>query len=60
MKLSLFVVGLLFLVPGAVGFFVLLMRGSDSILVYPAAACMNVGLGLVLYAILMFWTTDEH
>jgi hypothetical protein len=47
MKLSLLVVGLLFLLPGAVAFFVLLMRGSESILVYPTAACMYVGLGLV-------------
>ena len=57
MKLLLFV-GLLLLLLGAVGFFVLLMRGLESILVYPAAACMYLGLGLTLYAILTLWTDD--
>ena len=57
MKLLLFV-GLLLLLLGAVGFFVLLMQGLESILVYPAAACMYFGLGLTLYAILTLWTDD--
>jgi hypothetical protein len=37
MKLVTYIVGLLLLIIGAGGFFVLLMRGSESILVYPLA-----------------------
>jgi hypothetical protein len=59
LKLTLFLLGLLLLASGAVGFFFLLMRGAESILVYPAAACMYVGLGLTLYAMLMLWTDFE-
>jgi hypothetical protein len=58
MKLLLLFVGLALLVLGAGGFFVLLLRGAESILVYPAAVCMYVGLGLTLYATLMLWTDD--
>jgi hypothetical protein len=50
----------LLLVVGAAGFFVLLMRGSESILVYPLARLMYVGLGLALYAISTFWTDGEE
>jgi hypothetical protein len=46
MKLLLLFVGLALLVLGAGGFFVLLLRGAESILVYPAAVCMYVALGL--------------
>jgi hypothetical protein len=59
MKLVTLVVGLLLLGVGAAGFFVLLMRGSESILVYPLAGLMYVGLGVALYAILTFWTDGE-
>ena len=58
-KLMLLLGGLLVLALGTVGFFFLLLRGAKSILVYPAAACMYVGLGLTLYAMLMFWTDLE-
>ena len=58
-KLMLLLGGLLVLALGTVGFFFLLLRGAESILVYPAAACMYVGLGLTLYAMLMFWTDLE-
>jgi hypothetical protein len=54
------ILGLLLLVVGAAGFFVLLMRGSESILVYPLAGLMYVGLGLGLYAISTFWTDGEE
>jgi hypothetical protein len=57
MRLTLF--GLLVLAISAAGFFVLLMRGSESILIYPLAALMYVGLGLVLYAVSTFWTPEE-
>jgi len=56
MKFLLLLVGLLLLVLGAVGFFVLLMRGTESILVYPTAACMYVGLGVTLFATLVLWS----
>ena len=59
MKLVLLILGLLLLVVGAAGFFVLLMRGSESILVYPLARLMYVSLGVALYAILTFWTDGE-
>jgi hypothetical protein len=59
MKLVMLILGLLLLVVGAAGFFVLLMRGSESILVYPLAGLMYVGLGVALYAILTFWTDGE-
>jgi hypothetical protein len=58
MKLLPLLAGLLLLVLGALGFFVLLMRGTESILLYPTAACMYVGLGLTLYAILTLWADD--
>jgi len=58
MKLVMLILGLLFLVVGAAGFFVLLMRGSESMLVYPLGL-MYVGLGVALYAILTFWTDGE-
>jgi hypothetical protein len=57
MKLVMLILGLLLLVVGAAGFFVLLMRGSESILVYPLAGLMYVGLGVA--AILTFWTDGE-
>jgi hypothetical protein len=47
---------LLLLALGSGAFFVLLMRGSESILVYPAAVSMYRGLGL--YAVMM-WTDRE-
>ena len=59
MKLVMLILGILLLVVGAAGFFVLLMRGSESILVYPLAGLMYVGLGVALYAILTFWTDSE-
>jgi hypothetical protein len=43
------IVGLLLLGLGASGFFILLTRGSESILVYPFAGLMYIGLGLALY-----------
>ena len=46
MKLVMLILGILLLVVGAAGFFVLLMRGSESILVYPLAGLMYVGLGV--------------
>ena len=55
----LLILGLLLLVVGAAGFFVLLMRGSESILVYPLAGLIYVSLGVALYAILTFWTDGE-
>jgi hypothetical protein len=58
MKLVMLILGLLLLVVGAAGFFVLLMRGSESMLVYPLGL-MYVGLGVALYAILTFWTDGE-
>jgi hypothetical protein len=33
--------------------------GGESILVYPFAGLMYLGLGVALYAILMFWTDAE-
>ena len=48
MKLVMLILGILLLVVGAAGFFVLLMRGSESILVYPLAGLMYVGLGVAL------------
>jgi hypothetical protein len=59
MKLVMLILGILLLVVGAAGFFVLLMRGSESILVYPLAGLMYVGLGVALYTILTFWTDGE-
>jgi hypothetical protein len=44
MKLLPLFAGLLLLVLGALGFFVLLMRGAESILLDATAACMYVGL----------------
>ena len=52
-------IGILLLGLSAAGFFVLLMRGSESILIYPLAALMYVGLGIALYAASTFWTHDE-
>jgi hypothetical protein len=39
-------------------FFLLVLRGSDSPLVYVIAASMYVGLGLTLYASVILWTDD--
>jgi hypothetical protein len=50
--------GLLLLVPGALAFFFLVMRGSDSYLVYLTAGLLYVGLGLTLYASVVLWTDD--
>jgi hypothetical protein len=58
MKFLLLCGGLLLLALGSGAFFVLLMRGSESILVYPAAVGMYLGLGLTLYALTM-WTDQE-
>ena len=58
MKFLLVCGGLSLLALGSGAFFVLLMRGSESILVYPAAVSMYVSLGLTLYA-LMMWTDRE-
>ena len=57
MKLLL-LLGVLLLVPSALGFFLLVMRGTDSYLTYLAAASLYVGLGLTLYATVMLWTED--
>jgi hypothetical protein len=51
-------VGVLTLVPSATMFFLLVLRGSDSPLVYVIAASMYVGLGLTLYASVILWTDD--
>jgi hypothetical protein len=56
MKLLL-VLGVLLLVP-SVGFYLLVMRGTDSHLTYLAAASLYVGLGLTLYATVMLWAED--
>ena len=56
--MKLLLLGLLLLVPGALAFFFLVMRGSDSYLVYLTAGCLYVGLGLTLYAIVVLWTDD--
>jgi hypothetical protein len=50
--------GVLMLVPGAIFFFTLVMRGTDSLLVYVAAATMYVGMGITLYATVVLWTED--
>jgi hypothetical protein len=50
--------GVLLLMPSALGFYLLVMRGTDSYLTYLAAASLYVGLGLTLYAIVMLWTED--
>jgi hypothetical protein len=57
MKLLL-VLGVLLLVPSALGFYLLVMRGTDSYLTYLAAASLYVGFGLALYATVMLWTED--
>jgi hypothetical protein len=57
--MRLMLIGVLLLGLSAAGFFVLLMRGTESILIYPLAALMYVGLGLVLYAVSTFWIHDE-
>jgi hypothetical protein len=56
--MKLLLLGLLLLVPGALAFFFLVMRGSDSYLVYLTAGCVYVGLGLTLYASVVLWTDD--
>ena len=56
--MKLLLLGLLLLVPGALAFFFLVMRGSDSYLVYLTASCLYVGLGLTLYASVVLWTED--
>jgi hypothetical protein len=53
------IVGLLLLTVSAAGFFALLVRGTESILIYPLAGLMYAGLGIVLYAISTLWTHDE-
>jgi hypothetical protein len=55
--MKLLLLGLLLLVPGALAFFFLVMRGSDS-LVYLTAGLLYVGLGLTLYASVVLWTDD--
>jgi hypothetical protein len=57
MKLLL-VLGVLLFVPSALVFFVLVMRGAESHLVYISAASMYIGFGLTLYAIVTLWTDD--
>ena len=57
-RMKLLLLGLLLLVPGGLAFFFLVMRGSDSYLVYLTAGCLYVGLGLTLYAIVVLWTDD--
>jgi hypothetical protein len=59
MKLVPLILGLLLMVVGAAGFFTLLMRGTESIVIYPLAGLMYVGLGVTLYAIVTFWTDDQ-
>jgi len=59
MKLLPLILGLLLMIAGAAGFFAFLMRGTESIVIYPLAALMYVGLGLALYAIVTLWTDDE-
>jgi len=46
-------VGALLCVPSAIVFFMLLNEGTDSPLVYVAAAAMYVGFALTLYASLV-------
>ncbi len=46
------------LVPSAIFFFTLVMRGTDSLLVYVAAATMYVGMGITLYTTVVLWTED--
>lgn len=50
--------GVLMLVPSAIFFFMLVMRGTDLLLVYVAAATMYVGMGITLYATVVLWTED--
>ena len=53
--MPLLVLGLLLLVPGALGFIVLVMRGAELFLVHISAASMYVvDIGLTLYAIVAF------
>ena len=59
MKLATLIVGLLLTAVGAAGFFVLLMGGSESILIYPLAALMYVGFGIALYSASTIWTPDD-
>jgi hypothetical protein len=59
MKLAILIISLVLFVLGACGFFVLLMRGWESILVYPLAAMMYVGLGIALYFASTWWTREE-
>jgi hypothetical protein len=59
MKLAALFVGLVLFGVGATGFFVLLMRGSESMLIYPLAALMYAGLGIALYSISTLWTSEE-
>jgi hypothetical protein len=54
------VLGVLTFVPSAVIFFWLVVRGTDSVLVYVAAIAMYVGLGVTLYATVMLWVDDEQ
>jgi hypothetical protein len=57
--MRLLLLGLLLLVPSALGFIVLVMRGAESFLVYICAASMYVGFGLTLYAIVILWNPDD-
>jgi hypothetical protein len=57
--MRLMLIGILLLGLSAAGFFVLLMRGSESVLIYPLAALMYVGLGIALYAAWTFWTHED-
>jgi hypothetical protein len=57
--MRLMLIGILLLGLSAAGFFVLLMRGSESVLIYPLAALMYVGLGIALYAASTFWTHED-
>jgi hypothetical protein len=54
----LLLLGVLLFVPGALGFFWLLDRGTDSLLVYLTAGGMYLGLALALYASVILWGND--
>jgi hypothetical protein len=56
--MKLLLLGILLLVPGALGLFLLFTRGSDSYFVYLAAGLLYAGLGLTLYASVIPWTDD--
>ena len=59
--MPLLVLGLLLLVPGALGFIVLVMRGAELFLVHISAASMYVvDIGLTLYAIVILRNPDDR